>query len=498
MKSYETYYAFLGTVDYPPNLELLRCQHLLLSQLRRLWLSNDRFLYSDDELPFLTTLRTAINLLNAQESDSGWNKEIITTVRKCNRVLIDCIGIQIKPSDKSWGVSNTPNLPEEHDTEEEKTWGPMLDAYTSVITGGETVTEQAIVTVAPLLTRALKLDSSPGLHITYRVLEKLLTGHYFPESSITRLQYFQPKAKISFDITAQLSSAVILMLHRQLEAGPLGRRIGWWGVLWLAGSMRDDAALARQLDHAAILHLVKLAEGDWAAASSIWKDEVRNRRGCVTVLFLEMWSACALIETQEDINPHDTEWASRDVLQLISSYTRSLADGKPEDSTIACLGDDLDRRTRRAITVNHGHTFHYIEHAVLNNPVDAMACGLDKACAWLIETAVGSEDPSAERAAPGFDEEMRDAAKRAGEALRKLSLRDSGQDPGSWEAIPCATCRLRSGAVLNRRLIRYAASLITVEISGENTNEPQVDLGQASGMEVEEGAPVVTGGDVSV
>lgn len=295
-------------------------------------------------------------------------------------------------------------------------------------------------------------------------MEDLLIAHYFPEIQTTP-RYFQPKSKISSEITAQLSSAVVSLLLRRLEAGVHWSEVGWWGVLWLAGSIKDDAAFARQLDQREVLQLVKLAAGALEKESiSSWRGYVRSRRGCLLVLFLEMWTTCALVGTQEDLKTHHPEWTSREVLQFLSSYTRSLY---PGDVTIVDLVDVWIRfEAPLASMTNHRHTFHYIEHAVLDNPVDAMACKLDEACAWLIDIPVGTGDSLTSRTAPAFDEETRGAAKRAGEALRRLSLlRDSGGNPDSWEAIPCATCRMKLGAVDHRQHMRSVTLLITLHIS---------------------------------
>lgn len=462
MQSYATYYDILRrTAESTPNLELLRCQRLLLGQLHRHIVSRRFFLSSEDEFCYLMILRTGIRLLETPSTTSLWDLESITIVRECNRGLLDCIGISIRGFYESLDVDKTPRLPEQDETADEKIWGPIIDAYMAI--KRERVTEQDIVIAAPMLTLAVDLEWSPRIQVAYRVLEDLLTEHYFPEIRTTRIRYFQPQTRTSFDITAHLSSAVISMLCRQLEAGLDWSQVGWWGLLWLAGSIRDDAALARQLDHAAVLQLVILADRALEKDRDNWVEEVCDRRRCLAALFFQTWSARALVGTQDDLDMQSPEWTSREVLQLISSYTRSLADVKLEELSIASLKDFHDR-ARRAIIINHQHTFHYIEHAILDNPSDAIACELDGAGAWLIERVVSSRDSPTKIAAPDFEEETRNAAKRADAAIRKLALiRQPRESPDTQERAPCATCRIRAGEVANAELpILTPVPLLTV------------------------------------
>lgn len=176
MKSYGTYYHLLGrTADSTPNLELLRCQHLLLSRLRRLLLLaeldletltvKERKSFSKHELDYLTSLHTAIHLLEIPSTKSQWDNESIITLRECNQFLLDCIGISIRRFEKSLHVTKTPKLPEQDEAADEKIWGPIIESYIAIKM--ERVTEQDIVIAAPMLARAVNLEWSPRIHVAY-------------------------------------------------------------------------------------------------------------------------------------------------------------------------------------------------------------------------------------------------------------------------------------------------------------------------------------------
>ncbi|KAG8996862.1 hypothetical protein FRB94_007992 [Tulasnella sp. JGI-2019a] len=442
LSAYHEYFESLRNGDSHASPWLLACHTRFLMHLNRLILSPQRALVYEHERHVGTAKllkRLLTNTLSVDGRSLGWKEEMVTALHKCKKQLYLTWILakrELRRYEYAGGASDTRLSKKALPLEADKALGPLLDLYLAVEDGPSSL--QRWIDSRPeaqhvaALSLALKTEPEIILDTVNELTLRLLFVDSTDDHRSSLPVIPRRNAPVASEMLndAHLGIALTRVLSYQVMAGVPLDKFDWWPIVWLLEDARRCSVANKPLhieetDVRKLFHMVtEMLRYSWRA----------TRRKLMVAWFVETWASS--LKPGAAASSWTSDETIRDFSSNVTYFNPYSLDRKV--TVIETSAYDNNDTFVWEVDINHGHTSHFIEHIVQDNPQAAVTYDLDRTCEDLLQltasrrflgrTVAGSEEAQESEEA---------AVQRARDALEHL---EQFNERSSRWSYTCRTC----------------------------------------------------------